>query len=78
MSITDRIVEILCREFGDAYRGVISSDTIREDIEIWDSLSGVRLLLALEREFKARFSMDEAAAMVSVREIRDVIERKLS
>jgi len=78
MSISDRIVEILCREFGDAYRGVITSDTVREDIEIWDSLSGVRLLLALEREFKARFSMDEAAAMTSVREIRDVIERKLS
>jgi len=44
----------------------VSEDTTPADIEEWDSLAHVHLLIAVEKCFKTRFTVDEMAQMDSV------------
>ena len=42
--------------------GEITEATTAQDIEAWDSLQHVRILIALERKFRFRFSNEEIEA----------------
>jgi len=46
------------------------------DVDEWDSLMHVNLVLAAEREFGVRFSSSEVAQLVNVGELADLIELK--
>ena len=78
MEITQQIVEILCEEFGEDFRDALSPDAGPEDIETWDSISAMRVLLSLERAFRIRISMDEAAEMTTVGKIGEAVERPVA
>ena len=56
----------------------LSESTVAEDVDDWDSINHVRLLIALERELGFRFRADEAGGLKNVGELIDVIETKLS
>ena len=55
---------------------VISRETSALDIEAWDSLSHLSLVMAMEREFDISFEFDELNALKNVGEMLDLIERK--
>ncbi|MBU3604118.1 acyl carrier protein [Polynucleobacter sp. AP-Kaivos-20-H2] len=52
-------------------------DTCAADIELWDSLNNVKMLLQLEKKFKIRFSGIDASSLENVGELVDLIAVKL-
>jgi len=56
---------------------VITPATTAEDIEEWDSLSHIRLIVALERRLKIRFKNSELEGLMNVGDLVSVIDQKL-
>ncbi len=56
---------------------VISRETTANDIEEWDSLSHVNLIVAVEARFKVKFVLRELQTLKSVGDLIDLIESKL-
>lgn len=48
----------------------------QEDVEPWDSVHHVMLLLAIERHFAITFSAEELGDLDNVGAIRDIVESK--
>lgn len=66
------------------FRDVFEDDTIvindkmtADDIEDWDSLTHIQLLLAAEKKFKVKFTTDEILKLKNVGEFVSIIEMKL-
>lgn len=56
---------------------VFSRGTTAADIEEWDSLAHIGLLVAIEREFKISLNLVEIDALRNVGDMLDLIQRKL-
>lgn len=56
---------------------VLSRGTTAADIEEWDSLAHIGLLVAIEREFKISLNLVEIDALRNVGDMLDLIQRKL-
>jgi acyl carrier protein len=54
----------------------ISADTTATDIEEWDSLRHIELLVAVEQEFGVRFNTGEVAGLKNVGEMVQLIAAK--
>lgn len=61
------------RETFDDESLTVSRETTAADIDVWDSLSNVELMVALEAQFGVRFRTGEMASLKSVGELADVI-----
>lgn len=48
----------------------LSPATTADDVPEWDSLSNVRLVMSLEREFKVQFSNDDIAGWTCLGDIQ--------
>jgi len=57
---------------------VISNQTTAEDIEYWDSLEQINLVLACERKWGVKFELEEMATMKNVGEMVEMIIKKIS
>jgi acyl carrier protein len=56
----------------------INDDLAMKDLEIWDSLKHMELIMAMEQAFELEFTFDEIVAMRSVLDIKRVLrERKV-
>ena len=71
-----RIQDVFQRVFDDD-EITVSRQTTAKDIEAWDSLMHVNLMLAIEREFKTRFTSSEVAGLTNVGELADLLKSKL-
>jgi acyl carrier protein len=65
------------------FQHVFSDETLRlsrvttaDDVEGWDSLMHINLIVAVEREFEIRFTTREIAGLQNVGEFMDLIARK--
>jgi acyl carrier protein len=56
----------------------IDEDTTAEDIEEWDSLSHIRLVVAVEREFGIKFKNSELEGLMKVGDFVKLIDSKIS
>jgi acyl carrier protein len=56
----------------------ISAASSPDNIEDWDSLQHLNLVLAVEKEFDLQFSPEEIEQMLSVELIADLVEEKLN
>ena len=56
----------------------IDENTTAADIEDWDSLVHIHLLIDVENEFGIKFSMNEASSLKNVGMMADVIYNKLN
>lgn len=57
---------------------VLSDSTTAADIEYWDSLEQINLILACEKKWQIKFELDEIAKMKNVGEMVDMIFKKVS
>ncbi len=71
-------LEPVFREVFDDPSITLSRDTTANDVEGWDSLTHVNLVMALELRFGIRFALGELQSLRNVGEMADVINRKVS
>ncbi|GFI32661.1 acyl carrier protein [Lachnospiraceae bacterium] len=57
---------------------VVADTTNANDIEDWDSLEHINLVVAIEKEFNIKFEMAEVGKMKNVGEMVDVILTRIS
>lgn len=56
---------------------VVNDNTTAADIEDWDSLEHINLMVAIEKDFGMKFSMAEVTGLKNVGEMVDVILKRL-
>ena len=56
---------------------VLDANTTAKDVEAWDSLSHIQLMVAIEKHFNIVFSSTELIKKKNVGELISVIEQKL-
>lgn len=74
--IFDEVQKIFQTVFDDDEL-MISDSTNAEDIEDWDSLEHINLVVAMEKRFQLKFDIREVGKLKDVGEMIDLIERKL-
>ena len=55
---------------------VVTANTTASDIEEWDSLSHVRLIVAIERKFGIRFNNSEIGSLMNVGDLVRLIDAR--
>ena len=71
-------VQEIFRDVFDDENLVIENKTNADDIEDWDSLSQIRLTVAIEKFFKIKFNFGELSALKNVGEMLEVIAKKIN
>jgi len=74
--VFDKLNEIFRRNFDDD-EIELNDETSSEDIEDWDSLEQINLVVAIQDTFNVKFNIDEVNAMKNVGEMVDSILDKL-
>lgn len=54
----------------------VNDETTANDIEDWDSLENINLVVAVEKQFKIKLTMDEVNGMTNVGAMVDIILRR--
>ncbi len=75
-AITAKITELM-EDIFDEDDLTYSDALTAADIEEWDSLSNIRFVVGIEKEFGIRFSNSEIAALENVGQMVDLIAAKL-
>jgi acyl carrier protein len=73
--IEDRLQAVM-RDVFDRPDIVVSPAMTAADVEEWDSLSHVNLVVAVEKEFGLHFTLAEIKPLKNVGEMMDLIRRK--
>lgn len=77
MDITEKLTDVF-REVFDDETIVIHDDMTADDVDSWDSLSHVNLIIAIELAFDIEFKQNEIQNFANVGELKQSIESKLS
>ena len=72
----EEVYERLNKVFQDIFDDdsiTVNENTTSNDIEDWDSLEHINLVVAIEQEFGMKFNMNEVTTMKNVGEMVDII-----
>ena len=75
----EEVFERLNKVFRDIFDDesiVVTEETTSSDIEDWDSLEHINLVVAVEQEFGMKFNMNEVTTMKNVGEMVDIIIKR--
>jgi len=75
MNILEKLQPIF-RDIFDNHNLVITSQTTANDIDDWDSISHISLVVAIEQEFHIKFALGELQSLQNVGEMLDIIKQK--
>lgn len=67
---------LLFQEYFDDESIILSTQTTSNDIDEWDSLAQVGLILSIEKKFGIKFSGRDVEGLANVGEMIDVIRAK--
>jgi acyl carrier protein len=76
MAITEKLTQVF-REVFDDDTLVLTDEMTADDVDAWDSLSHVNLMIAIEIAFGIEFKQNEIQSFANVGELRQSIEEKL-
>lgn len=74
--IQEKLNEVFCDIFEDDDL-VITPQLTADEVEDWDSLMHVNLMVAVEKRFGIRFSSGEIARLQNVGELMALIDKKI-
>ena len=74
--IMAKLNEIFCDVFDDEDI-VLTNETTADDIEDWDSLEQINLLVAIEKQFNIKFQLADVADLENVGAMADLVENLL-
>lgn len=74
--ILEKVQEIF-RDIFDDRDLIIELSTKADDIEDWDSLNHINLIVAIEKDFKVKFSIEELQSLKDVGDTVALIKEKL-
>ena len=72
----DRINKILAENLKISVDQTTQNLTM-QDVNDWDSLSHMNLIVALEDEFQIQLTGDEIAEMISLDRIREIVQKHI-
>ena len=75
--IYDRLNNVF-RDIFDDDSIVVTAETTSNDIEDWDSLEHINLVVAVEQEFGMKFNMNEVTTMKNVGEMVEIIKSRMN
>lgn len=75
--ILEKIQEIF-RDIFDNEELTLTIETTKDDVEEWDSLATINIILALESEFGIKIVLEEAAEFNNIKYIVDLIDKKMN
>ncbi|MDR1800814.1 MAG: acyl carrier protein [Lachnospiraceae bacterium] len=67
---------LVFRDVFDDETIIVTDATTADDIEDWESLTHINLILAIEEEFGIKFTMSEVTLMKNVGEMADIVLEK--
>ena len=77
--------EQILESFNEIFRDVLDLEDLvvnrkmtAADVEEWDSLAHINLIVAIEKQFHVKFTLDELTGVKNVGETVDLVARKLS
>jgi acyl carrier protein len=76
MDIQEKVIQVLINIF-QVSPDKISTETTSDNVENWDSMNHINMILALEQEFGIRYDEEQVVSMLSVEEIIDATEEML-
>jgi acyl carrier protein len=76
-AVLTRVRKVIARVFGDD-GVVVELATTAPDVDGWDSVSNIEVLVALEREFGIRFHTGEMATLANVGQLVTLIAGRLN
>ena len=77
MKIKDELQELF-RDILDIDNLILEDSTSADDIEEWDSLAHVNLVVAIEREFNIRFALGELQDLKNIADMTHLINKKIN
>lgn len=75
-AIFEKLNEIF-RDYFDDESICLTDETTADDIEDWDSLEHINLIVTIEKEFGMKFSMGEVTTMKNVGAMADIIADRI-
>lgn len=76
MTTMETLTEIFRQVFDDPGI-VLKRETTADDIDEWDSLSHINLVIAVETRFNVRFRLGELQTLKNVGEMADLVDSKV-
>jgi acyl carrier protein len=76
--VTLEMLNPIFREVFDDTAITLQHGTTADDIEAWDSLTHMNLVIALELAFKIKFALGELQQLKNVGDMLDLINKKLA
>ena len=76
MDVQEKVIQVLINIF-QVSPDKISTKTTSDNVENWDSMNHISMILALEQEFSISYDEEQAVSMLSVGEIIEVTKGKL-
>ncbi len=71
-------IQDVFRDVFDNEEITVSESTSADDIEEWDSLTNIQLIVSIEHEFEIKFDSEEMTSWANVGEMAASIESKIA
>jgi acyl carrier protein len=78
MSVKEKLNEVFRDVFDEDFKEGIRPEMTAADVNGWDSLTHIQLIMAIESKFNLTFTVEDILDLKNVGEMIELIERKTS